>query len=98
MAIPPMMFDLICRVAQQQGGGRACAAGYPDLLVPAQQMSALLGAERTARLTVRTDSRKIAAWHGLEKVLDRVFDSHSVFRELGYQLDVIESMPRAVVK
>jgi len=90
MAIPPMMFDLICRVAQQQGGGRACAAGYPDLLVPAQQMSAVLGAERAARLTVRADSRKIAAWHGLEKVLDRVFDSHSVFRELGYQLDVID--------
>lgn len=90
MAVPPLLFDIICHVARDQGGGRACAAGYPDLLVTPQQMSALLGAERTARIAMREDSHKIAAWHNVDKVLDRIFESHSVFRELGYQLDVID--------
>ena len=90
MAVPPFIFDLLCRAARDQGGGRACSAGYPDMLVPAEQLTALLGAERAARIPVREDSRQIAAWHGLAKVLDRVYESRQVFRELGYDLDVID--------
>jgi len=93
MAVPPMLFDILCRVARDQGGGRACAAGYPDLLVPPQQLSALLGEERAARIPVREDSMKITAWHGVGKVLDRIFESRNVFQELGYQLDVIDIHP-----
>jgi hypothetical protein len=90
MAVPPMMFDLLCRVARDQGGGRACAAGYPDLLVPPQQLSALLGDGPAARVPVRADSQQIAAWHGVGKVLDKIFESRNVFHELGYELDVID--------
>jgi hypothetical protein len=68
MAVPPMLFDIICRAARGQGGGRACAAGYPDLLVPPQQMSVLPGAGRAARIAVREDSHKIAAWHRVDRV------------------------------
>lgn len=88
-----MMFDILCRVARDQGGGHACAAGYPDLLVPPDQLRALLGDERAARIPVREDSKKIAAWHGVGKALDKIFESRNVFHELGYQLDVIDIHP-----
>lgn len=93
MAVPPMMFDLLCRVAREQGGGRACAAGYPDLLVSETQLKTMLGEERSLRVPVREDSKKIAAWHGVGRVLDKIFESRIVFRELGYQLDVIDINP-----
>ena len=88
-----MMFDILWRVTRDQGGGRACSAGYPDLLVPQQQLTALLGAERAARVPVREDSKKIAAWHGVSNMLSQIFESVSVFRELGYELDVIDIHP-----
>ena len=88
-----MMFDVLWRVTRDQGGGRACSAGYPDLLVPSQQLTVLLGAERVARIAVREDSQKVLAWHRLENALDRVFESRSVFHELGYDLDVIDIHP-----
>jgi len=93
MAVPPLLFELLCRTAREQGGGRACAAGYPDLLVTPAQLDAALGPGAAGRVAVRDDSGKVAAWHGAEKVLDRVFESRSVFLELGYDLDVIDIRP-----
>ena len=83
MAVPAVLLDLICQAARKQGGGNACSAGYPDLLVSAGQLTALLGAEKARRVPVREDSAQILAWHGMGKLLDRVFDSASVFHELG---------------
>lgn len=44
MAIPALLLDLICQAARKQGGGAAGLAGFPDLLVSADQLSRLLGA------------------------------------------------------
>ena len=90
MAIPIVLLDLICQAARKQGGGAACSAGYPDLLVTAEHLSVLLGAEIAQRVAVREDSERILAWHGMRGVLDRVFDAASVFREIGYSLDVVD--------
>ena len=90
MAVPAVLLDLICQAARKQGGGSACSAGYPDLLVGADHLAMMLGAEKAARIPVREDSAQILAWHGMGKLLERVFDSASVFRELGYGLDVID--------
>ena len=90
MAIPAALLDLICQAARKQGGGNACSAGYPDLLVTAEHLTAMLGAEKAQRVVVRDDSERILAWHGMRGVLDRVFDAASVFGELGYRLDVID--------
>jgi len=90
MAIPVVLLDLICQAARKQGGGEACSAGYPDLLVTADHLETLLGAEKAKRVTVREDSERILAWHGMRGALDRVFDAADVFRELGYSLDVVD--------
>lgn len=90
MAIPAALLDLICQASRDQGGGSACSAGYPDLLVNAEHLAMLLGAEKAARVPVREDSQQILAWHGMQNLLDRVYDASSVFRELGYSMDVID--------
>lgn len=90
MAIPAVLLNLICQAARRQRGRTACSAGYPDLLVTADQLTALLGADETLRVGTREDSEQILAWHGMRNVLDRVFDAADVFRELGYSLDVID--------
>jgi hypothetical protein len=90
MAIPVVLLDLICQVARKQGGGTACSAGYPDLLVSADHLAALLGAEQAAHIAIREDSDRILAWHGVRGALDRVFDAAGVFQALGYKLDVVD--------
>jgi hypothetical protein len=90
LAIPVALLDLICQAARKQGGRTACSAGYPDLLVSADHLTALLGIDKAQRVSVRKDSERILAWHGMRKALDRIFDATDVFRELGYSLDVID--------
>lgn len=84
------MLDYVCRAAQELGGGRACSAGYPDLLVRREHFEALLGADRSARVPVRPDSAEILAWHGMTGRLGEVFDARATFRELGFDLDVLD--------
>lgn len=90
MAVPAVLLDLICQAARKQGGGTACSAGYPDMLVSTEQLTTLLGADKTQRVVVRDDSDQILAWHGVHGRFDKVFDAASIFRELGYSLDVID--------
>ena len=59
MALPAIMLDYVCRAAQELGGGSACSAGYPDLLVRREHLASLLGADRAARVSVRPDSSDI---------------------------------------
>src|SRR5258706_9066008 len=90
MALPAIMLDYVCRAAQELGGGSACAAGYPDLLVKKEHLVALLGAERAARVSTRADSQQILAWHGMKREFDAVYDARDTFRELGFSLDVLD--------
>jgi hypothetical protein len=90
MALPAVLLQMVCEAARRQGGSAACSAGYPDLLVTPEQLSRLLGTEKAQRVRARPDSDNIIAWHGAGRWLDRTFDSTSVFRELGYSLDVID--------
>lgn len=90
MALPAVMLDMVCQAAKEQGGGAACSAGYPDLLVSPQQLDDLLGAGASSEIPVRADSARILAWHGVTKLFDRVYDTVAVFRKLGYSLDVID--------
>jgi hypothetical protein len=90
MALPAIMLDYVCRAAQELGGGSACSAGYPDLLVRKEHLVALLGAERAARVSMRPDSGEILDWHGMAGRLDGVFDARDTFRELGLSLDVVD--------
>ena len=90
MAMPALILHFLVRAAREQGGGIACSAGYPDLLVTPAQLDELLGKNVAARIPVRNDSSNIIQWHGAGRFLDCIFDSEAVFRELGYQLDVID--------
>jgi len=90
VGIPAVLLEVLCNVASMRRGGLACSAGYPDLLVTEQQLAACLGTERAARIPVRPDSRAISAWHGVTGYLDKIFESEALFRELGYELDVID--------
>jgi len=90
MGIPALILEMICKVAAEQRGGLACSAGYPDLLVTRRQLEACVGAQAAARIPVRPDSAKICAWHGVGDFIDGIFDSVSLFKELGYELDVID--------
>jgi hypothetical protein len=93
MGLPAVMLDMVVQTARQQRGGRACAAGYPDLLVRPEQLRRLMGEERAARVGTREDSAAILAWHALTDWTDEVFDSDDVFQELGYSLDVVDIKP-----
>jgi len=90
MAVPALLLDLICQAAREQQGGAACSAGYPDLLVTAQDLERLMGPDKVSRVPTRPDSAQIIAWHSAGGWLDRVFDAASVFGELGYTLDVLD--------
>jgi len=90
MGMPAFLLQVLCRAAQDQNGGAACAAGYPDLLVTGEQLTQALGAERARGIPVRTDSANIIAWHNVGSWLDRIYDTTSVFRTLGYTLDVLD--------
>src|SRR5258706_13048025 len=70
-----------------------CSAGYPDMLVTGAMMSSALGAGTVKRLAVRADSDSIISWHGVGKLMDRIYDSRSVLEALGYQLSVIDIHP-----
>ncbi len=84
------MLDMVCQAAKEQGGGAACSAGYPDLLVSPRHLDDLLGAGASGEIPVRADSERILAWHGVTKLFDRVYDTVAVFHKLGYSLDVID--------
>lgn len=90
MGLPAVMLELVVQVAREQRGGRACAAGYPDLLVRPEQLRRLIGEERAARVGTRDDSAAILAWHALADWTDIVFDTRQVFEQLGYSLDVVD--------
>ncbi len=90
MGIPVVILEMICKVAAEQRGGLACSAGYPDILVTQQQLEACVGAQAAARIPARPDSAEICAWFGVSDRIDRVVDSVSLFKELGYELDVID--------
>lgn len=90
MALPAIMLDYVCRAARELGGGRACSAGYPDLLVKREHLVALLGGERASRVSLRADSPAILKWHGMAGKLEGVFDARETFREIGFSLDVLD--------
>jgi hypothetical protein len=89
MALPAILLDYVCRAAEQLGGGNACSAGYPDLLVSSGQLAALLG-ERAAKISVRPDSNAILKWHGMTDSFTAVYDARETFAQLGMSLDVID--------
>ena len=84
------MLDYVCRAAEELGGGAACAAGYPDLLVRREHLVSLIGEERAARVPIRPDSREILAWHGMKQAFEGVYDARAIFAELGFTLDVVD--------
>jgi hypothetical protein len=90
VALPAIMLDYVCRAAEELGGGSACAAGYPDLLVTKAQLASLLGPERAARVPMRADSREILAWHGVKQSFEGVFDARAAFAQQGFTLDVVD--------
>ncbi len=90
MGIPALILEMICKVAAEQRGGLACSAGYPDIVVTRQQLEACVGTQIAARIPVRPDSAEICAWFGVSGYIDRIVDSVSLFKELGYELDVID--------
>ena len=67
-------------ILRAKAKGRALSAGYPDLLVPANEIPA-------APLQVRADSDEIAEHHGWK---GPIYDSVQVFKMLGIELDVID--------
>jgi hypothetical protein len=84
------MLQMVVQTAREQLGGKACAAGYPDLLVRPEQLRRLMGDEAAARIGRRDDSAAILDWHKLTDWTDQVFDTRQVFQELGYSLDVVD--------
>ena len=93
MGVDPIFFDMICRAAHETRGGIACSFGYPDMLVSEAVMSSALGADLVRRMQMREDSGGIIAWHGVGDMMNRIYDSRSVFAALGYKLDVIDMHP-----
>lgn len=90
MAAPFIIIDMIRHVAQTLKGGRACSAGYPDLLANRGQMAHLFGADRVAALPVRADSDAIVGWHNVGDLTTEIFDAEPLFGMLGFSLDVID--------
>ena len=69
---------------------RALALAYPDLLVPHGSMVQLFGADLVTKLPVRDDAAKIWAWHGLQGCTEPLYDSMSLFAQLGLDVTVID--------
>jgi hypothetical protein len=93
MGVDLIFFDMMCQTARETSGGSACSAGYPDMLVREAVLAKALGADVVRKLPTRRDSSGIISWHGVNKMMDKIYDSHSVFAALGYELDVIDSHP-----
>ena len=84
MAITPASLDLILRAGSK---GRAAAAGYPDLIISESMAYRAVG-DKLNQVPVRSDSQKIAQWHGVS--IPKIYESVEFFRALGYSLDVFD--------
>lgn len=69
---------------------RAAFLGYPDLLISRQEAITLFGEELVNRLSVRSDSDKIIQWHSQQHKLSEIYETVSLFEQLGVQLDIMD--------
>ena len=87
MGVNARVFDLIVQHCKQ--GGKALSAGYPDMLVPLENLMNGLGGQA---ITIPKDeaSDTIINMHGLAGKLKYAPDARAVFKALGYDLTVID--------
>lgn len=85
MALSQTMMREACQFIKP--GHRVASMGYPDIVAPMGEVSAILG-ERVKYLTYRDDSEAICKRHGLEQ--HPVPNAESFFSLLGAQLDVFD--------
>jgi hypothetical protein len=81
MGLNVLMLDAITKL---KGSGKALSAGYPDVLVPTKFVKQITGKD----IPARPDSQEIINWHRL--TIEDIPCSISLFKELGYSLEVID--------
>lgn len=69
---------------------RILSLGYPDILVSTDTIAEIFGHQVANNVEFHPDSAAIIRWHGMQKNLSQVVESHHFFRLLGYELEVVD--------
>lgn len=91
MGVGARVFDLMAEHCKQ--GGKALSAGYPDMLVPLDNLCKALGAGKAVTIPRDGASDTILQMHGFQERLKYAPDARAVFKALGYDLTVIDIHP-----
>src|SRR3990167_8813652 len=83
------LVDAARRAIGKSGRVSVCSAGYPDLLLSANDANDFLG-DAAIGMTYRPDSEKILRWHGFSGKLPGVYDATEFFERMGCILSVID--------
>ncbi|MBK8246117.1 MAG: class I SAM-dependent methyltransferase [Gemmatimonadetes bacterium] len=73
-------------VLPPRGNRKALGLGYPDLLIPDDQID-------VEGIPIRPDSDAVLRWHGMTGHLPHVRDSVAWFAQMGFTLDCIDAHP-----
>lgn len=95
MAVTEIFLDVVnaSLAAIRQTGctsRRICSLGYPDILVSAERLRAIVGERVAAQVRYRADSAEILRWHGAQARTGDVPHAESLFAALGYDLEVVD--------
>ncbi|MEO5694455.1 MAG: hypothetical protein ABIQ72_15105 [Usitatibacter sp.] len=94
MAIEGIYFGLLKQAIDRRRAVRPAMRGlflaYPDLLMPRAALAGLVGEDVIARVPARADAAAIWEYHGLRGVLDPMYDSIALFREMGVEATVVD--------
>lgn len=92
MGINAFAFNMISVVAKEMSHQpvKMLSLGYPDILLPKQDLDAILGEEGAEQVKVRPDSAGILDWHHKERLVEKVPDAHDFFNRVGIELSVTD--------
>jgi len=95
MSLIPLTLDLIGTILKNVEKAdcpsrKVASLGYPDILAHEDQIRAIFGDSVADSLEFRTDSAEILRWHNAGHKTNRVVDAASLFRALGWTLEVLD--------
>jgi len=85
MGLNAAVLELLSTHCRRSEPGTALAAGYPDVLVPAEDMQRIMGTKSFPR-----DKSALAIKRTHGGMVQEVFDAEALFDSLGYTLNVID--------
>jgi hypothetical protein len=95
MALVPLTLDIVASILRNVeatgcSSRRVASLGYPDILAGEEHIREIFGNEIARQIEYRPDSASVLRWHHVDHRFDRVPDAASLFRTLGWDMEVVD--------